>query len=144
MAKVRDNAIEVRKIIEAGIPVEVKVSVRNHPEGNHVALKAKAFGKTIGSCSGCGYDMRGFCVGEFLNYAYAEELRKIYDAVKNQPENQGAQLYNPYGMYKGGRVNGACGLRCMECIAEMCGLEIKEAYRRGTWYFVFRKVGTEK
>ena len=58
MKRVQENAIATRKIIDAGVPVRVTVSVRNHPAGMHVALKI--FGKTIGSCSGCGYDMRGF------------------------------------------------------------------------------------
>lgn len=144
MKRVQENAIVTRKIIDAGVPVRVTVSVRNHPAGMHVALRA--FGKTIGSCSGCGYDMRGFCVGEFLNYAYAEELRKIRDRVADLPENQGAQFYTPYGMYKSGRVDGGCGLSCMEKIAEMCGLRVEEVYKRGKFDgFIFsRKEGAER
>ena len=55
------------------------------------------------------------------------------------PENQGAQFYTPYGLYESGRVDGGCGLRCMEEIAEMCGLEIEENYRCGRFSFSFRK-----
>lgn len=81
-------------------------------------------GRLVGSCGGCGYDMRGTCLAEFISNAYAPELKALWKRVKDLPDNQGAQFYRPYGMYRDGHINGACGLNCMIEIAGLIGLEI--------------------
>ena len=90
-------------------------------------------GKRVASCNGGGYDMQGTVIGEYIQNAYREELKKL-------PSNRGSLDKNPgyYGLsfwWKGEHhhtyqegdnisLDGACGVSSMIRIIEAIGLRL--------------------
>lgn len=78
--------------------------------------------------TGGGYDMVGTVFGDWLFSNYKEELTiKVRELFNNNNQI-------PYGVtHKNGElryIDGACGLQCMENLAELIGLTVEREYHK--------------
>lgn len=120
MAKKREtvmelNAKKVKAVIEAGFPVCLgwrwSESRARDTYGYNICT-CYIDGIKVGRAIGGGYDMKGSSFDQFLNNAFAEELKEL-DA---REEYYGLRQYH-------GKVNGACGLSCMLNIFKAMGYD---------------------
>jgi hypothetical protein len=105
-------------------------------------------GSKVSSCDGGGYDMSGWCLGDYLEKAYQDRLitdvgylscDRIYNGNRLRPTEEDAKdgrkgsrkLYgstgalNPKGKLYKVMLDGACGISSMERIAERIGLTLE-------------------
>jgi len=87
-------------------------------------------GIKVTSCKGCGYDMVGTCLGDWLQINYAHKMKKLcasdfYGLKFINGKHISQKLYSP-----GCRISldGSCGWSSMESIAKAIGLEIVQTY----------------
>ena len=109
-------------------------------------------GKRLGFCSGGGYDLKGTAFGQALCKLYPDRLKALAEAGKahgeydlkedgayvgRKIENQRDRLYGMSATFtsKGIRVelDGGCGFRSMENIAEAIGVSVRFVSQRGDY-----------
>lgn len=72
--------------------------------------RVKYNGRTVGQASGAGYDVKGTALAEAFNQA-------IPDVIRHYADTHDAL---PYGMTKGGHLDGGCGIECVrDCIEHL-------------------------
>ena len=103
-------------------------------------------GKRYRTCGG-GYDRIGTVLGNWLEDMYQDELRELMQRGPTKPYGNGtmrahSDLYGMFARADGSvYLDGGCGIRSMEYIAEALGLDLKSlGDRRGftTGYLVKR------
>ena len=116
MTKTQENALKVKAVLDTGYPVLMywkwTTSKARDTYGYNICT-CIVNGAKVGRCDGGGYDMRGWCFGEFMNNAFPEELKTL----DKEKEYYGLHQYD-------GKVNGACGLSTMKEIFEALGYDM--------------------
>lgn len=85
---------------------------------NIVTLRLNS--KKVSSCNGGGYDMTGACLGNWITYAFKDELSKFKFDEKGKSEFYGLNKYDN-NIY----CDGACGFSSMEAILKELGYYLK-------------------
>lgn len=136
MTKMQENCVVIKKRLNTYDTVMLLcfrwgVS-RGYETAGYNVCSCLIDGVKVGMCKGGGYDMQGTAFSEFLNNAYSQELKKLYDSG-----------FREYGL-KCDRdrvyVDGRCGLNEMIRIFKALGYSADDKWNKkdGTMYYIYR------
>lgn len=111
---------EIRQSTKNGVRFHVKYYDSANGGGAR-ALLWHYDGRKIAHAGGCGYDRAGTLLGDVMALLYPDELQKLAEK-DNTSEHYGLRLSKQTGKFI---IDGACGVRSMETIAEALGFKVE-------------------
>lgn len=136
MTKTQERAIVIKNRLntfDTGMLLRFRWGVsRGYETAGYNVCSCLIDGEKVGMCKGGGYDMQGTAFSEFLNNAYSQELKKLYDSGFRE---YGLECYRDR-VY----VDGGCGLNEMIRIFKALGYsaDYKWNKRDGVMYYIYR------
>lgn len=136
MTKMQENCVVIKKCLntsDTGMLLRFRWGVsRGYETAGYIVCSCLIDGVKVGMCKGGGYDMQGTAFSEFLNNAYSQELKKLYDSGFRE---HGLVCYRDR-VY----VNGGYGLNAMFRIFKALGYstDYKRDKRDGVIYYIYR------
>jgi hypothetical protein len=102
------------------------ISKARNTYGYNICTLKDSRGNKISSTCGGGYDMKGTCLGDFINTYFYDEIRKLNSADFYGLKHYGKKYRRLKHASKHGKsyVDGGCGFSTMESILNKIGFKL--------------------
>ena len=102
------------------------ISKARNTYGYNICTLKDSRGNKISSTCGGGYDMKGTCLGDFINTYFYDEIRKLNSADFYGLKHYGKKYRHLKHASKHGKsyVDGGCGFSTMESILNKIGFKL--------------------